>query len=276
MRVRSTTVGLGCLVFLLCSTGSATAQLEISADAGLASAYAWRGLYVTNRPVLQASGSASIPWGPAQISASLWGNFEVGHHDARSAISLTEGEHGFDLTEWDPSLEVSLPLGPTTLALGATAFLYPNRAGTTRADESAEIYATLELPLPLSPTIGAWRDVDEIRGTYLAFGLSHEFKLDETRSLVLSGEAGWSHDQAEDYDALGNSIRPGNFAQDGFTHWEASIALPMLFGELRVEPSTHFIFGRDEWTRLASSSRERDVKVWFGITVGGSRTLGAR
>ena len=85
--------------------------------------------------------------------------------------------------------------------------------------------------------------------------------------------SGWSHDQAVDLDALGNVQRAGNFAHDGFTHWEAGVALPMTLGELSVEPSAHLIFGNDDWVRLASTTRERDVKFWFGITVGGARSV---
>jgi hypothetical protein len=264
-------VGMALLLWL--AAGSARAQLEIGGSLTAASAYAWRGLYVSNRPVLQPSTYLSTGLGPATVTASLYASVEIARYDARSAISEGGGAHGFDLAEWDPSLEVAFPLGDAELAFGATGFFYPNRDGLTHDDNSAEVYATLGLPLFLSPTFGVWRDVDEIAGTYLELGISHEFAIDESMSVVLSSAAGWSHNQAEDLDAAGNVRRPGNFADDGFTHWEAGVALPMALRGLQVEPSAHLIFGRDDWVRLASATRERDVKFWFGVTVSGARTL---
>jgi hypothetical protein len=271
---------LGCLR-VICAllpavlwTGAAAAQVELGGDVTAASTYVWRGLTVVNRPVLQPSAWLTAPLGPLSVTGSVWSNVEIGEYDDRSDISESGGTSSWNLAELDPSLELGLPLGEHALALGVDGFLYTNGSGYTHDDDAAEVFLRLDLAWPGAPSLGFWHDVSHVDGTYAELALSHSFALGETSSLDLSGSVGWSLSQAEDLHADGTVRRPGNFQNDGLTHFEAGVGLSLLWGRLTVQPWLRAVAGADPSVEVASGTGSHDVKVWGGISISGARALG--
>ena len=256
-----------------------SAGVEVGSETGLASQYIWRGLTVVNRPVLQPSLWASGSLGDFTATLSLWSSLEIGRYDGSSDLSESNGSHAFDLTESDPSFELAYSLGDSEaeVAAGISGYLYPNASGLTMDDSAAEVYGRVTLPpvpvLGVVSTFSAYQDVTAIDGTYLEAGLSRTFAIRDRLDLVASAAAGWNHGQSVRYDASGAVKEPGNFAHDGFTHWELGAALPVGLGSFTLEPSAHVIFGRDEYAKIWSATENRDVKYWFGITLSTTRTL---
>jgi len=258
-----------CLVLIapFCLAAAARAQVEVGGDLTLASAYLWRGVTVVNRPILQPSLYATRPLGPLAVTGSLWSNIELGRYDGSSDISETGGTSAFNVAEIDPSLELGLPIGEHSLALGVDGFVYPNGAGYTSADNAAEIYLRLDVALPGEPSLGWWRDVTAIDGSYFEASLSHSFALREDLALELACAAGFSLSQGENLRSDGSVRRPGNFAEDGFTHWEGGATLAFSWRELTIAPSLSLVVGSDPWTKYSSATHTRDVKLYGALSV---------
>ncbi len=258
------------MVLALAAATPAWCEVEIGADLTTASAYVWRGLTVVSGPVLQPSAYVTRSFGSASVSASIWSNIELGKYDGASDVSESGGTSAFNVAEVDPSLELSLPLGNHALALGVDGFLYTNDTGYTADDNAAEIWARLEIALPGSPSLSVWHDVTRIDGSYAELGLSHSHALTEAISLELATAAGWSLSQGNELRADGSVREPGNFSDDGFTHWEGSAGLTLAWRRLTITPSLAFVIGADPWVRLASASDSRDLKIWGAISIASS------
>ena len=59
----------------------AVAQAEIGAQLDLFSSYVWRGLSLTNKPVLQPDVWVSFPAGNASITVGGWSSIDLGRYD---------------------------------------------------------------------------------------------------------------------------------------------------------------------------------------------------
>jgi hypothetical protein len=254
------------------------AQAEIGADVGLFSSYVWRGLSLTNKPVMQPAVWASIPAGNASITLGLWSTIDLGKYDDPfDDISESGGTSSFNLAEYDPYAEVAFTVGKATLTAGGTAYIYPNdfptgTAGLNSDFNTVELYAKAGLDVPLSPFVNLYYDVDKIKGAYIEGGVSHSFPASEKVSVDLGALAGFSAGQAI------NDSDPDeffNFADNGLTHVDLSGGVSFSAGALSFAPTLHVIITSDEATKVSSpSSFDKDVKLWGGVTVSWSRALG--
>ncbi len=204
------------------------------------------------------------------MTGSLWSNIELGRYDGAPDLSESGGSSAFNVAELDPSLELGLPLREHTLAVGVDGFVYLNDTGYTSDDDAAEVFVRLDLALPGSPSLGLWRDVTQIDGSYLELSLAHSFALAEVLSLDLFAAVGASLSQAEDLRSDGSARKPGNFANDGFTHCELGVALPFAWRSLMLQPSVHAVVAGDPWVELTSATRARDVKLWVALSISGA------
>ena len=93
--------------------GAAPASAQtIGADASLFSSYVWRGLSLTNKPVLQPDVYVTFPAGNASITVGGWANIDLGKYDdPDDDFSESGGLSAFNFAEFDPWIEVELPGG---------------------------------------------------------------------------------------------------------------------------------------------------------------------
>ena len=172
----------GCIV-LFFSTNPVfsrdSVSIEITAD--YVSKYIWRGQNLTDEPVIQPGISA----GYKGLTASIWGNLET------TSINDNSGE----FTELDYTLDYSgaLPgIEGIGYSIGLINYHFPSVAGDT-----TEFYWGLNCDLPLSPSLTLYHDIDEIKGTYASFGLSHsmakigELGPDIPVGIEIAGALGW-------------------------------------------------------------------------------------
>jgi len=258
----------------------AAAQTEIGADLGLFSAYVWRGLSLTNKPVAQPAAWAAIPVGNASVTLGLWSTIDLGQYDdPNDDISESGGSSSFNLAEYDPYAEVSFTTGKATLTGGATAYIYPNdedapAAGLLTSDaNTVEIYGKLGFDSPFSPELSVYYDVDNIKGAYIEGGVTYSLAASEKVSIDLGALAGFSAGQGVPDDPL--SEESANFADDGFTHLDVSAGVPFSAGAFSITPVLHVIVNGDDFTKVTSPTDESDVKLWGGVSLSWSRALGA-
>ena len=245
------------------------AAQEIGVDAAFNSNYVWRGVTYTNKFVIQPDAYVSFPAGPTSITAGGWGNIETGTYDGKDDIS-ENGLGGGGLTEFDWWAEIGIPVGVATVTGGATGYIYTGDkadGGLTSADNTTEVYGKLDVGIPLNPSFAIYYDVDNIKGAYMEFGVSHGIPLGVT-DLTIGALAGVSAGQAVDSDPS------ANFRDDGLTHFDFSAEASFGAGPLSITPMVHVIWGQDNWTKWTTPNDKHDVKAWFGATISWSKAFG--
>ena len=259
--------------------GAAPAGAQaIGADASLYSSYVWRGLSLTNKPVLQPDLYVTFPLRNASVTVGGWANIDLGQYDdPDDDISESGGLSSFNFAEFDPWAEISFPLGEKlTLTGGVTAYIYPNDAGLTSDFNTVELYGKAALDVLLSPKLNFYYDVDKIDGAYIEGSVSHTLQLGEKVGLALGALAGFSEGQDADLDAFGNPQADFfNFVDNGLTHVDLSAGLPLTAGVFSITPSFHFVITGDDATKVQSPTNlDEDYKVWGGVTVSWSKDYG--
>jgi hypothetical protein len=149
-----------------------------SAESGVFSQYAQRGMLSASGPVLQ--NSVTALWRGAHLN--LWTNLD---------LNSANGRRGkFNEVDFDAGYDRSLERAG--FSAGVIRYTFPN----TPAAATTELYAGATLAAPLHPAVKAYVDVDALRGTYVTFDVSHSVAMPELRpqvrwSVELAAGAGW-------------------------------------------------------------------------------------
>jgi hypothetical protein len=283
--LRATLLVAGALAY----GAAAQAQATVGVDASLFSSYVWRGLSLTNKPVLEPDVYVTIPAGQASFTLGGWFNFDLGKYDdLNDDISESGGLSAFNLAEFDWWGEVSYPVGKATLTGGATGYIYPNKVDNqpatfvpttgllTKANNTVEIYGKIAADVPLSPKLALWYDVDKIKGLYGEASLSHTVQASEKVGINLGALLGFNAGQDADLDANGDpQAEFFNFADNGVTHLDLSAGVPFTAGAFSITPAAHVVINADDATKFTSlSNPDKDVKFWGGVTISWSKALG--
>ena len=265
---------------VLASAVPAAAQVTVGADGSLFSSYVWRGLSLTNKPVLQPDVYVTFPAGKASVTVGGWANIDLGKYDdLDDDISESGGLSSFNFAEFDPWIEASFPVGEkTTLTAGATAYIYPNdtdvspNGGFGTDANTVELYAKAAFDVPLSPKLAMWYDVDKIKGAYFEGSISHTVPASEKVGIALGALVGFNAGQGVPEDL--NSDESFNFFDNGFTHLDLSAGVPLTAGVLSITPVLHLVINGDDFTKFTSPTDESDAKLWGGVTVSWSKDYG--
>jgi len=145
-----------------------------------------------------------------------------------------------------------------------------NPYGITDDANTWEVYGKVGLGVPFSPKLAVYYDFDRVNGAYIEGTVAHSVPVGSV-SLKLGALAGLSAGQAEAEDP--DEIN--NFFENGFTHLDLSVGVPISAGIFSITPVVHFVGNGDEATKLTSPGDENDVKLWGGLTIRWSRVLGA-
>jgi uncharacterized protein Gcw-chp len=270
---------LGAVLFLagasLCAVRG-QAQTTVGADLGLFSSYVWRGLSLTNKPVAQPDVYITIPAGNASVTAGGWFNIDLGKYDNASDISESGGTSAVNFAEFDPWLEVGIPVGKATLTPGITAYIYPNSAGFTSDFNTVEVYLKAALDAPLSPKVSLYYDVDKVKGLYAEGSITHSLAASEKVSVNLGALVGVNAGQGVSTDPS----QTANFSDDGFTHFDLSAGVPFTAGVLSITPVLHLVIPIDDFTKITKFDAttglpvSKDAKLWGGVSLAWSKALG--
>jgi uncharacterized protein (TIGR02001 family) len=151
----------------------------VSAGVTVASKYVWRGLRLTDDPVLQ----PSLTVDHKSLSLNVWGNTDL------TDVNGTPGE----TNELDYTLSYSFSVDRADISIGVIQYTFPH----TAFEPTTEIFGSVGIPVLLSPIVTVYYDSDEVGGLYGTFGVSHSFSLGDvyrgiSPSLDLSGSIGYA------------------------------------------------------------------------------------
>jgi hypothetical protein len=255
------------------------AQSILGVDLDLLSAYVWRGLSRTNKPVAEPAVYLTFPAGAADLTLAGWAALELGaYDDLAEDISESGGSSSLNLAEVDPYAEISFPVGQASLTGGVIGYLYPNDEDApndfglhTSENNTVEIYGKVGWDAPLSPELSVYYDVNKIKGAYIEGSVSHSLPVGETVSFDLGAVVGFSAGQG----ASDDPDESQNFADDGFTHLDLSAGVPFSAGALSITPIIHLVINGDDATKVTSpTDLDQDVKLWGGVSLSWSTALG--
>jgi len=270
--MRAFVVG-GAIVALAASAAPAAAQTELGITAGFYSAYVWRGLSLTNKPVLQPDINLSFPLGGASLTVGGWGNVELGAYDDAEDDISQGGGASFNLTEFDPYAEIGFTAGKAELAIGGVGYIYPNDEGATSDFNTWEVYGKIGLDAPLAPSLAAYYDIDKIKGLYIEGSLSHDIPLGP-KALTIGALAGWNLSQGPNDDDPDEGV---NFADKGITHVDLSASIEFGAGPFSITPALHGVFAIDDATKVTSpSNTDKGFKLWGGVAISWGKAFGAK
>jgi len=150
----------------------ALGPVDLDAELGVFSKYVWRGMIVTNDPVIQPALAANF----LGIGLGFWGNIDS------SDVNGTEWK--FNEIDWD--LSYSLPLPIVDLDFGFIYYTFPN----TEVKDTVEGFISAKANVLLSPRLSFYGDFKEIDGTYWSLGITHGIEISPTLNLDLSADLG--------------------------------------------------------------------------------------
>lgn len=242
----------------------AVSQTTLTVDANVASAFVWRAIHFTNRPVVQADVFLTQSARNLTFTGGAWFNVEPVDYQGTGALHmLTSGNSGPALTAITTWLDGSVSLGGLDATLGITSYQYPKRTGFAEGFNTTELYAGAGHSGLLSPHVQVWWDIGKIRGAYVETTISHSFQAALPISTSLT--AGWSAGQEEE------AAESSYFGKAGFAALDASLGTSYTLGSLTISPAIHGVLAHDPATQVVTlgGAAER-TKIWW--TVGASWT----
>lgn len=151
---------------------AALGPLDLKADLPVYSKYVWRGMNLTNDPVLQPSLGVNL----LGFEFSAWGNMDL--TDINGAKT--------EFSEWDYTLGYTLGLPFIELGGGFIHYSYPKH----HFDDTTEFFLSAKAGVILSPSLAVYQDIDKFKGAYWAASIGHGFTLGESVQVDLTGGLG--------------------------------------------------------------------------------------
>jgi hypothetical protein len=246
----------------------AVAQVSLGADVALNSAYNWRGVSLTNKPVIQPDAYISV----AGFTAGVWANVEPTKYDGATDISEGGGARS-GIAEIDYWVEYGRTTGVVSWTAGWVAYTYnKNNAGLNSTYNTSELYASASLDnLPFTPSLGVWYDIDNVKGLYVEPSVTYPIAVAPTVSLDVTLLAAISAGQEV------NTSKPtegANFANSGLAHADLGISTAFSAGPFSIAPVFHLQWCNDDFVKISSIGHSSSVKAWGGVTFSWAIDLG--
>jgi uncharacterized protein (TIGR02001 family) len=244
----------------------------IGFDVGLNSNYNWRGLSLANKPVIQPDVWLSV-YG---FTAGVWANMDPTKCDGSNDICESGGVRS-GISEIDYWLEYARTFGNANAKVGYVAYTYNKNNGfIDNTANTGEIYGQVSLSgLPLTPTLAAWYDIDNVKGLYVQGQVVYGVQASPAVTINLGVLAGLSAGQ--EVNTSPTSTESANFNSSGLTHIDFSASTSFSAGPVSIAPSFHFQLSQDEWVKINGAelgNQDKSSKIWFGVTLSWSQGLG--
>jgi uncharacterized protein (TIGR02001 family) len=216
-------------LLLLCSAAPAMALGPVDISLDFVSKYLWRGFDLNlAKPAIQPGVTYAV--GESGLSVNLWGS-----------ISFEDKS----LTELDLTVDFSKEIGPIALSVGLIHYGWYFNDPFKFADHTTqEVYASITLGVPLSPSLTLAYDINVGSGLYAEAGISHSLGLGPV-SLDLSAAVGLNVDYWID--------------KIGVSHLALGAALPVGLGSITITPSANLTIP------LLDEVNPESAVFWFGL-----------
>jgi hypothetical protein len=253
IQIKCTLVAL-CLVTLMSNrTSKAEDNVSIGATADFFSKYIWRGQDLVDDWVLQPGASVTYK----NLTGSVWGNLEL----------TDENYNKGEFSEVDLTLDYSKQVPGIDILSYSVGVIYYDFPVSGAGDDTWEIYWGLGLDVLASPSVTVYHDVDEVKGTYVSFGIGHSFEnlieidSDKGLGLDLGASIGWgsaSYNKSywgPDKSALNDLVLSAAFPFEvaGFAITPSVNYITLMSDDIR-EPNTYG--HNDMWVAGVSFSKE--------------------
>jgi hypothetical protein len=240
----------------------------LRADAEVTSKYVWRGITRSQFPTMQAHGLIAVQAGRIRLAGGAFASYEPFRAGQGERTLAGIGERG--VGEADYWGEVSLVSREVEVAAGLIRYTFHGDAallGRSSAANTTELFARLDARgVSFSPSLTAWVDLEDVRGTYLEFSgvapvLGWPYRR-EPLFVTVDAELGVSLGQQEDV-AAG---RRGHFAGNGPTHLQLGLtALRGLAPWMDLTVACRGQLGFDDAVRMGADGERRGFKGWMTI-----------
>ncbi len=259
------------MVVLSCAANLSIAEETVIAEksaigvdltADFMSKYIWRGQNLNDDFVFQPSVAVTFD----NFTASIWGNQDLtGYHNHVDATG-NSGESG-EFTELDYSLDYTNKVPgfeKLNYSVGVIYYDFPN----TVLKDTTEIYWGLSYDCFLKPSVTLYHDIDEAKGTYASFGISHSiekiFAIGETPvGMELGASLGYGS-------SAYNKYYWGGLDQAKVNDLTMSASFPIALGSWTVSPSINYVTLLNSDIRRQDTYRSESDYFFTGISIGKS------
>jgi len=225
-----------------------------SADVAFLTRYVWRGYALSDDSmVIQPSAGVSY----RGFGVNLWGNLDTDEDENTPGDTPNDG----NLSETDMTLSYDTGFGPVGIGVG---YIYYALDG---ADDTEEFYGSVSLDTFLSPTLTVYREVADLQGYYVNFGISHSVELPKGVTLDLAGSVGYYHSTDKDFVEVDKNLAEKGDKYRALHDGLLSAALTIPFGKyLTVSPTISYSFPLTEEAeyKIKSGSKEDDSDFLYG------------
>jgi hypothetical protein len=209
--------------------------------------YVWRGMVVTNGPVMQTSTTA----GYRGFHLNAFTNTDLNRvNQRRGKVSELDFDAGYDRS-----------FEKATLSGGVIRYTFPN----TGFPSTTEFYAGVSLAAPLRPTVRLYREVGSIDGSYASFDTSHGFALPKPHPKVT-----WGAELSAGLGVASSCYNKGYFGVDraGFADFHPALALPFGFGtHVRITPRAGYASVLDSALRQSATVKPHNFFVGVSLSL---------
>ena len=235
------------LIILTSSASNGNAPPQVTFNSGYFSKYIWRGQNISDESVFQSSISLS----KRNFTGSVWGNLDL-KNENDNAGDFKELDFTVDYTAKVPGVDWM------SFSAGAIHYQFPS----TDFSPTTEIYGGLGLSVPFSPSIRIYRDVDEIDGSYIQFGIGQNLK--KVASFTETCYCGFQLGAGVGYGS--SKYNQGYFGidSDKFNDLTLSVGLPIYIGrQLTIQPNINYSCMLSDDIRKTTTNSE---SLWGGIS----------
>ncbi len=214
-----------------------------SMDAAVMSTYVWRGIVLTDDPVLQPALTA----GYKGMSCNIWGNMDLGDvNDTRN-----------EFNEIDYTLDYSFDVHTVSISAGILHYSFPH----TDFDPTTELYLGLSSGYTKDASLTIYQDIGESDGTYFLLGYDYGIPVAEITSIDIGGTVGFGTSKNNEFYYGNNTM--------SLTDVVIGVSAPFKIGAyVSLTPGITFtsIISSDIRTLVDESGANPDNFI-YGITI---------
>jgi hypothetical protein len=165
------------------------ADLAVTGNVDLYSAYVWRGQIINDGPVAQPS--LTVAKGP--VSLNVWANYNIDGKDGNEDTDVSETDFTFSYTIPDSSDNFDINVGAIHYALS-------NSGATNASDDTTELFVSSTFNnIILTPVASLYYDADEAEGWYGSLALAQGFEISDALTAEVGGSVGIGESSYNDY-----------------------------------------------------------------------------